>query len=173
MDAFAEVFEGLRRDVFRVACRLVGEDDANDVVMEAFLKSWQALPRFRGGSSLKTWLFRITYNCAVDTLRARQRAHTIRLADLQPGNEEEEPEIKDERQKPPDQLAADAETAVQVNRALEQLPAEHRTALLLRFADGMTYAEIASATGVSIGTVMSRLFNGKLKLKKVLRTMQL
>jgi RNA polymerase sigma-70 factor (ECF subfamily) len=61
-----------------------------------------------------------------------------------------------------------AETQGQVRRALERLPAEHRTALLMRYADDMSYAEIAAATGVSIGTVMSRLFYGKRKLKALL-----
>jgi len=74
VEAFAEVFEALRPLVFSVANRLVGPNDAEDVVMETYLKAWQGLPRFRGKSSLKTWLYRISRNCSLDFIRSRQRA---------------------------------------------------------------------------------------------------
>ena len=72
MDAFAELFEPLRSMAYAVACRIVGANDAEDVVMKAYLKAWQSLPRFRGGSSTKTWLYRITYNVTCDWLRRRR-----------------------------------------------------------------------------------------------------
>lgn len=72
MDAFAELFEPLRAKIYAVACRLVGASEADDVVMETFLKAWQALPRFGGRSTLSTWLCRIARNQALDLLRKRQ-----------------------------------------------------------------------------------------------------
>jgi RNA polymerase sigma-70 factor (ECF subfamily) len=73
MEAFAALFEELRPMVYEVACRLVGPSDADDVVMETYLKAWRAIPRFNRRAALKTWLYRVTYNCALDFLRSRQR----------------------------------------------------------------------------------------------------
>ena len=166
MDAFAAVFEPLRPTVYAVACRLVGPSDAEDVVMETFLKAWQAIPRFNRHSSLKTWLYRITYNCAVDRIRARQRLRETPLDDEADGGSAGS--IPDDSAPRPDEVLAGSETIDRVRSAMGRLPAEHRTALLLRFSDGLSYAGIAAATGVSIGTVMSRLFNGKRKLRRIL-----
>lgn len=167
MDAFAAIFEGMRPDVFRVACRLVGEEEAKDVVMEAFLKAWQAIPRFSGRSSLRTWLYRITYNCSIDFLRARRHRseESLSAADGRDGTMRE---VEDETGRRPCEILAETELAEKVTSALSLLPHEHRVTLELRYSDGLSYMEIASATGVSIGTVMSRLFNGKRKLRRIL-----
>ena len=167
MEAFATVFEGLRPDVFRVACRLVGVDDAKDIVMDAFLKAWQAIPRFAARSSLRTWLYRITYNCAVDYLRGRQHRGEEPLSES--GVETDQiPDLQDTSSRRPDEILSGMELAEKMAAALVRLPIEHRATLELRYSDGLSYTEIASATGVSIGTVMSRLFNGKRKLRKIL-----
>lgn len=167
VDAFAELFEDMRSTLFSVACRLVGPVDADDVVMETYLKAWQAIPRFSGRSSLKTWLYRITHNCALDHIRKRQRTkeHTMPSND---GERDLLAEIADERTGTPDELAEKAELVLQVREALKRLSRDHAVALQLRYSDGLSYAEIAAATGVSLGTVMSRLFNAKRKLRTVL-----
>ncbi len=167
MNAFAEVFEPLRGVLHAVACRLVGPDDADDVVMETFLRAWQALPRFNRRSALKTWLYRIARNGAVDVLRRKQRRNELFLGSTE-ADEPVEYDLPDTTHPGPDQLVAQAEDAAWVLAALARLPALHRVALELRYADGLAYGEIAAATGVSIGTVMSRLFNGKRKLRKLL-----
>ncbi|MBN1672752.1 MAG: sigma-70 family RNA polymerase sigma factor [Kiritimatiellae bacterium] len=167
MDAFAVVFEDLRPMAYAVACRLVGPDEAEDVVMESYLKAWQAVPTFKGRSSVKTWLYRITYNCGLDFVRARQRRKERVLS----GEEDSRlgvADMPDEVEPGPDGRLQQSELNAEIGRALAQLPAEHRVTLQLRFADGLSYAEIAAATGVSIGTVMSRLFNGKRKLRRIL-----
>jgi len=166
MDAFASLFESLRPMVHAVAYRLTGPNDADDVVMDSYLKAWKSLPRFRRRSSLKTWMYRITCNCAIDCLRSRQR----RLDRTVSGGKEgvEWSAIADRREVAPDKALARAETAGAVCAALAKLPAEHRITLELRFVDGMAYAEIAAATRVMIGTVMSRLYYGKRKLRKLL-----
>lgn len=167
VDAFAELFEELRPMVFSIAYRLVGPDEADDVVMETYLKAWQAIPRFNLRSSLKTWVYRVTRNCALDSVRARQR-HRARVVG-EVDTERDIAQIADERPVHPADRMATAETVDQVQAAMAKMAPEHRTALQLRFSDGLTYAEIAAATGVSIGTVMSRLFNGKRKLSRILR----
>jgi len=169
-EAFAALFEGLRPGVHAIAGRWVPFHEAEDVVMETYIKAWQSLPRFRGGSSLKTWLFRIAYNCSMDYMRTRYRnnAHVVLEGDRGGEGDLPLPEAPDERVvAPADQMVAE-ERAVAVRRALAQIPEEHRVTLMLRFADGLSYAEIAAATGVSIGTVMSRLFYGKRRLKQCL-----
>jgi len=168
VEAFASLFESFRPMLFKVACRLVGEGEAEDVVMDTYLKAWQALPRFGGRASLKTWLYRIAYNCSVDCLRAKERQtrRFVRVSEL----ESDQPlDFPDPRQASADRLLGDEETAESVRQALTQLTADHHAALLMRYADDMSYSEIAAATGVSIGTVMSRLFYGKRKLKEAMR----
>ena len=164
MEAFAELFESFRPTVHAVATRLVGPAEAGDVVMEAYLKAWQGLPGFRRASSLKTWLFRIVYNCALDVLRARAR----RKEEPLPCQREEEGGRHEENAgtaEAPDALVERSDMVEVVKRAMRELSAEHRTTLELRYVEGLSYAEIAAATGVSIGTVMSRLFNGKRRLQ--------
>lgn len=166
MDAFAELFEPLRAMVHAIAYRMVGPDDADDVVMETYLKAWQAIPRFSGRASLKTWLYRITHNCAIDLIRKRSRRKECVLTS---GDEEgRERQFADETQPAPDEELSRRELVHEVRAALGQLPDLHRVALQLRYADGLSYTEIAASTGVSIGTVMSRIFNGKRKLRTIL-----
>jgi RNA polymerase sigma-70 factor (ECF subfamily) len=164
-DAFAAVFEDLRPAVFAVASRLVGPVDANDVVMDTYLKAWQSLPGFRGQSSLKSWLYRIARNCALDCLRRQKREGQHVVADP---DDAAARSVADERQVPPDRQLESEETRASVQEGLARLSAEHRLILELRYADGLSYAELASATGVSIGTVMSRLFHAKRRLRRVL-----
>ena len=166
MNAFAALFEGQRTVIQRMASQIVGESDAYDVTMTVFLKAWQSLPSFQGRSSLRTWLYRVMYRAAIDHLRARK----VREAPAAPDRDgtPAEREIPDERQKRPDELVADAELARHVTVALDRLTAEHRTALLLRYMEGLSYLEMASVMGVSPGTVMSRLFNARRKLRGLL-----
>lgn len=164
MDAFSALFETMRPMAFSIACRLVGPTDADDIVMNTYLKAWKAMPRFKGRSSLKTWTYRIVHNCALDFIRSRKRIKEVPF----PGGDEMD--MPDSAQTIPDEAAALSDDASHLHTALGFLSNDHRTALLLRFSDGLSYAEIAAATGVSTGTVMSRLFNAKRKLRKVLES---
>lgn len=166
MDAFAELFEPLRPKVFAAAVRLVGAQDAEDVVMDTFLRAWKALPGFRGGSSLQTWLLRIARNRALDVLRAR-RAEPFRF-ELDAPVEPDAParEIADRGQPDPAERAADRIDAGRARTALKAMDEPHRRVLELRYEDDMSYAEIAATLGVRIGTVMSRLFHARRKLAR-------
>ena len=167
MEAFTELFESFRPSIYAAASRLAGPDDVEDVVMETYLKAWQALPRFRGGSTLKTWVYRIAHNCAVDVLRRRERRKEVLLPETE-AEHDGLANLPDTRQPAPDEAMARSELASEVRAALNELPVEHRTVLLLRFADGLSCREIAAVVGVSIGTVLSRLFYGKRKLRRIL-----
>ncbi len=168
MDAFAELFEPLRSKVHSVACRMVGPQDAEDIVMDTFLKAWQALPGFRGDAALHTWLLRIARNRCLDVIRSR-RAQPMKFELDAPAPGGDAPvQIHDPGQATPDELAANRLDARAAHAALATLDDVHREALLLKYEDGLSYAEIAAAQGVRIGTVMSRLFNARRKLARAM-----
>ena len=167
MDAFAALFEPLRTRIHAVACRLVGPDDAEDVVMDTFLKAWQALPKFAGRSTLSTWLCGIARHQALDLLRRRSR----RERDRQVGRDDNDPltHAQDITQSSPSELARQHDDQSTVSRAMQALPELHSQILLLRYVDELSYNEISAALGISIGTTMSRLFNAKRKLRDAVR----
>jgi RNA polymerase sigma-70 factor (ECF subfamily) len=167
IDAFMELFEGARPMVFSVVYRIVGPNDAEDVLMDTTLKAWKALPGFTGRSGLRTWLCRIAHNCAVDHLRRCPRWVGQGTDEARGGADPAV--LPDPAQRHPAAALAGAELDEHIRGALESLSPEHQSTLLLRFVDGLGYAEIAAATGVSIGTVMSRLFNGRRKMMRLLK----
>lgn len=169
VDAFAAVFESYRTLAYRVAYRLVGPDDAQDVVMDTYLKAWQALPDFEGRASLKTWLCRIARNCALDRLRRRQREDRRQISAYDPEMAPLVERVPDRPGQGPDDRAVASETGALIEKALAQLSPEHRAVLLLREVDGLSYGEIAAAVGIHIGTVMSRLFYARHRMQRLLR----
>lgn len=170
MDAFLALFEDSRATIHSVAWRLVGPDEAEDVVMETYLRAWKSIPCFSGRSAVRTWLCRIAHNCSVDWLRKRR--HMVQPFEagesLDGEGSGERDQVADTRQREASEIMAGAELQDAINAALATVSPEHRTVLLLRFSDGLSYSEIAEGVGVSIGTVMSRLFNGRRKLLKAL-----
>jgi RNA polymerase sigma-70 factor (ECF subfamily) len=171
VEAFAAVFEQFRPLLHRIACRLVGVDDGEDVVMDTYLKAWKAIPRFRGDAALRSWLCTATRNCALDYLRRRRRDDE-RLVHDAPDGDDETPlleRLADPQAEGSDRRAERVDVGGELAAALRELSADHRTTLLLREVDGLSYKEVAAATGVNIGTVMSRLFYAKHKLRNLLR----
>ncbi|MCF7837177.1 MAG: sigma-70 family RNA polymerase sigma factor [Candidatus Marinimicrobia bacterium] len=166
LDAFAALFEPLRGKLRAVAWRLVGPADAEDIVMDTFLKAWQALPGFDGRSALATWLYRIARNRALDW-RRRQQARPAESFDA--GDyEDHDPRTVDHQAESPAEAAARADDQAWVRRALDQLPQLHRQIVLLHYVDGLRYHEIAAALDLPQGTVMSRLFHARRKLRALL-----
>lgn len=156
--------------VFSVAYRVVGPNEAEDVVMDTYIKAWKAIPGFSGRAAPRTWLCSIAHNCAVDYLRRGKRAT---FSEDMPVPHAVTPEsIPDPSLRSPLDTMVDRETETHIQAALTSLSPEHRIALLLRYADELSYSEIAAATGVSMGTVMSRLFNGRRKLMKLLSALK-
>lgn len=177
MEAFAALFEDLRPVLHRVAFRLVGRDDCDDVVMDTYLKLWTALPTFRGRTpSLKSWACKTLRNCALDALRKRDRRRVREFsADATPPDDEglgPHERIPDPSAQSADEVASRHDQVELVRQALATLSEEHRQVLLLREADELSYREIADAAGVSIGTVMSRLFYAKRRLKTALKELE-
>ncbi len=166
VEAFVRLFEPLRPLVHAVARRLVGDSDAEDVVMETYLRAWTHLPGYRGGASLKTWILRIARNACLDLLRRRTARPTSSLS----GETSDDPvvfDVDDPTASSPSEEAETRDSVLMLRSALARLDAPHRQVLLMRYGDGLSYGEIAAAAGVPIGTVMSRLFNAKRKLRAI------
>ena len=163
-DAFNLLVLKYQRKVTRLVGRLVrNPDEADDVVQEAFIKAYRALPQFRGDSAFYTWLYRIAVNTAKNHLVA-QGKRPISLSELTSNDAEEEsfelPVVSTDNNTPEAELMS-KQVADAVNRAVSALPEELRTALNLREIDGLSYEEIAEAMNCPIGTVRSRIFRAR------------
>jgi RNA polymerase sigma-70 factor (ECF subfamily) len=139
---------------------------AEDVAQETFVRAWRGMGRFRGESSFKTWLYRIATNVARTHLDRHGRQ--ARIADRSLDDEAEPLQAGDVPSPAPD-----AETSLvrreAIDRALSELPDELRLALVLRDVEGLDYKEIAGVTGAPIGTVESRIFRARRRLRTLLR----
>jgi len=151
---------------YNVAYRILGDPDAaSDATQDGFLKAYKAIGQFRGGS-FKAWLLRIVTNVCYDQLRLRQRRPTDSLDDLL-SDPDHVPALINGREGP-EAHAVRAELNRVIQACITTLPADQRTTLVLSDIQGMNYQEIAEATGVSIGTVKSRLSRGRAKLREAL-----
>ncbi|TME88341.1 MAG: sigma-70 family RNA polymerase sigma factor [Chloroflexi bacterium] len=166
--AFEDLARREERALYRHALRIVGTtSDAEDIVQDALFSAWRSIASFQG-LSFRAWLFRIATNRALDHLRSRKRRPEL---PLDPPDDDDvtwaEPVAAG-----PDltQLVGDREALAAVEAALGSLPAEQRTALLLRDVEGFAYEEIAVITSVEIGTVKSRIHRGRLAVRNVLIT---
>ncbi len=164
LGAFNDLVELYQDQLFALVARMVPDrDQASDAVQEAFFSAYRNLAGFRGGS-VKSWLNRICVNAAMDAQRARKRRP------VQPY-----PEFEDESWQPPtgpeadpERLALTAERSHVLNGALARITDDQRDAIVLFDIQGFDYAEIAELTGVSLGTVKSRIHRGRLALRGLL-----
>jgi RNA polymerase sigma-70 factor (ECF subfamily) len=167
--AFRRLVERHQRRAFAIAMGLVrDENDARELVQDAFLRVYKGLNSFQGGSSFFTWLYRIVTNLAIDLMRKPGR----RDAELQDGQVIDEatefPLISRIDGADPMDVLRRQEIAARIKTALEALPPYHRGVILMREVEGMSYEEMAQAMGVSKGTIMSRLFHARQKLQRAL-----
>ncbi len=165
-EALNELFRRYRLVAYRVAYRLLGnEADALDAVQEAFVKALTHLPGFEGRSSFKTWLLRVVSNASLDLGRQRGRREALSFDAMGPKNREEvEPLVAD--------LAGHELERADLRRilqqALDQLPSAQRQTFVLHAEAGLSYREVAGVLNISIGTVMSRLYYARQKLRTLL-----
>jgi RNA polymerase sigma-70 factor (ECF subfamily) len=145
-------------------------DEARDVCQEALLRAWRGLENFTGEAQLFTWLYRIVVNLCVDHLR-RKRLECVPLDEAIGIAEKPDAAIAfGSTRVCPDPAAhlQDRELGRRIARALDELPLAHRTVLMLREIEGLSYGEIAEVVGCPVGTVMSRLFHARKRMQKLL-----
>lgn len=147
--------------VASVVSRLVSEPDAiEDVVQEAFIKAYRALPGFRGDSQFFTWIYRIATNTAKNHLESLGRRPSYRGQDIDDVAQIDMPE-KLREQDTPDGLLARKQLEDHLQKALTALPEDLKVALTLREFEGMSYQEISEIMDTPIGTVRSRIFRAR------------
>lgn len=162
--AFGELYEQFETMVYNLAFRMSGNRaDAEDIAQETFIRAYRHLRKFKGKSSLKTWMFRIALNCANTRLRRRGRRLAHRVDDSEPALERAADESRS-----PEERAVATDLSATVRVGLEQLPPHYREAVLLRDFEDMNYSEIAEVLGVRIGTVRSRIARGREQLRQLL-----
>lgn len=166
-DAFRLLVEQYEKRVFAMAFQIVkSREDAEDIVQESFVKAYLSLAEFRGDGSFYTWLYRIVYNLALDYKRRISRRGGASV-ELDETIAHQANAFMGKMDMPGDALDR-REQREALKRALNGLSEEHRVAVMLRELDGLSYEEIAEVTGVSRGTVMSRLHYARKKLQSVL-----
>src|SRR6266403_3415475 len=151
-----------QRKLARLLSRLVRDaGEVEDVTQEAFIKAYRALPSFRGESAFYTWLYRIAINTAKNHFAAQgRRAPTRSSSDLEDAeNLEDGLAFRDDAT--PDALLLSKQVGEAVNRAIERLPEDLRTAIVLRELEGMSYDEIATAMNCPVGTVRARIIRAR------------
>jgi len=160
--AFQELYDRFSPMVYNLCLRLSGDPvRAQDLSQEVFLRVFKGLPRYRGGSSLKTWIYRI----ALNHCRGRLGRRTLETEDWSAGQWDQGP--ADPARGPEETLLA-RDRGMRVTAALLALPVRFREAVVLRDMDGLTYEEIAAVLGVRIGTVRSRIARGRERLRVLL-----
>ena len=160
--AFELLVMKYQRKLGRLLSRMVRDPgEVEDVTQEAFIKAYRALPNFRGESAFYTWLYRIAINTAKNYLVALgRRAPTTTEFDNEDAESFDDAEaLRDTAT--PENLLMGREVATAVNRAVEALPEDLRTAITLREIEGLSYEEIAGVMNCPIGTVRSRIFRAR------------
>jgi RNA polymerase sigma-70 factor, ECF subfamily len=172
MAAFRRVVERHQGRAFALALALVrDENDARELVQDAFVRVYKSLASFQGNSTFFTWLYRIITNLSIDLLRKPGR-QTVDLDEshrlAEDSVEADLPFVSRLDGADPEDVVRRAEIAARLQTALDALPSYHRAVIVLREIDGLSYEEMAHAMGVSKGTIMSRLFHARQKLQRAL-----
>jgi RNA polymerase sigma-70 factor (ECF subfamily) len=171
-EAFRALVVRYQRKVYAVALGIVKDPDlAWDVAQEAFVRVHEHLAEFKGESAFSTWVFRITTHLGIDAVRRERRS---RKDDVDEMRDEDLTDAGEGILATP--LGTDPQASVlrkellgKIQAALATLPEKHRTILVLREIEGLSYEELAERLGIHKGTVMSRLFHARKKMQAALR----
>ena len=161
-----------QRKIMRLLSRMIRDQaEVEDVAQEAFIKAYRALPQFRGDSAFYTWLYRIAINTARNWLSSNsRRPSTPSSYENEDGETFDEMDNLTDNTTPESELAS-RQIAQTVNKAIEDLPEDLRTAIVLREIEGMSYEDIAQSMNCPIGTVRSRIFRAREAIATKLRPM--
>jgi RNA polymerase sigma-70 factor (ECF subfamily) len=167
--AYEDLLARFQQPAYTLALRLLNDSsEAADVVQEVFLKVFRNIGNFRGQSSLKTWIYRITVNEAHNARRwfFRHRRREVELDT--PDDVRNWNEVLPDHSRSPFEAACDREQQVMIEAALERINPIFRDAVVLRDITGLTYDEVADVLNVSLGTVKSRILRGREALREEL-----
>lgn len=174
--SFRTLVELHQSRLFAVAYGMLRDrDDAMDVVQDAFIKAHKKLAEFEGNAAFSTWLYRICVNLCIDRKRAEARRRKVDLDDALATNLGDDSLYADSEiggrlsGTNPLKNTGDKELGAEIGRALELLTEDHRSILLLREVEGMSYEEISDTLGIPRGTVMSRLFHARKNMQRLMR----
>ena len=164
VESFNQLILRWERPIYALAYRVIGrEEEARDVVQEAFLRAFRALPGFKGQAKFSSWLYRITLNLCRDFIRRQRRAPVVQMP-------EDMDALEAVAERGPvesiEDLAARRELTAVVEEAMALLPEEQRTAIILKEYHGMTFQEIADLQGCPLSTVKTRLYQGLSVLRR-------
>ena len=160
-EAFGELVEKYQARLYSSIVQIFGPRDAEDIAQDAFVKAFQKLDSFKGTSGFYTWLYRIAFNTAVSHLRKQPSVKSIDELQEAIGDN-----LADDSQRPDDSLER-KECRRQIQSALQLLSEEHRTILILREVEQMSYEVLANLFQVPVGTVRSRLHRARMCLREV------
>ena len=170
-DAFREIVARFERPVFGLVLRMVRDrPTAEDLVQEAFVKAYRGLGGYDPARKLSSWLFKIAHNTAIDHLRRRE-PETVPL-EAPPGGEDDAPGLDrvlaDTSSRGPEVAAARGELAAALEAAVAGLRPAYRDVVVLRFAEGLAYEEIADVAGLPLGTVKTYIHRARKELAAAL-----
>jgi RNA polymerase sigma-70 factor, ECF subfamily len=168
-EAFRALVERHSRSVFRLAFRMTGnEQDAEDVVQESFLRAYRQLGRFESRANFGTWLYRITANCAVDLMRARQARH-----DQARGESLDDTAVELRTDAPgPERLSESSEIQRRIAAAMARLSPLERAAFTLRHHEGRSIDEISRMLGLGTSAAKHSVFRAVRKLRAALEPLR-
>ncbi|MBZ5498436.1 MAG: sigma-70 family RNA polymerase sigma factor [Acidobacteriia bacterium] len=170
-EAFEEIFKRYHSMVFSLTIRILGDrEEALDVSQEVFFSVFRKLHRFRGESSLKTWIYRIAINRASNRCRwwnRLRRRGTVSLDEhLSNDDSRTLSESLESAGNTPEEALLLQEKRLEIERSLQGLPVQQRVAVIMRDVEGLSYEEIAELLRISLGTVKSRIARGREELKR-------
>jgi RNA polymerase sigma-70 factor (ECF subfamily) len=167
LEAFSDLVRRYDRNIFRIAQHIThNEEDAQDVVQEAFLKAYQNLDQFQGNSKFYTWLVRIAVNEALMKLRRRRTDRTVSIdEDVETEEGTMQREVADWSPNP-EQLYGQSELSDILKKTIQGLPPGFRMVFVLRDVEGLSTEETAEMLGLSIPAVKSRLLRARLQLRE-------
>lgn len=174
--AYRELVERYQTRAFRIAYDILqSQEDAEDVVQESFVKAYLSLKHFQEKSAFYTWFYRIVYNMSIDHKRKRSRRGGVALEfdESYLNTEGADSSYLYEPVQTPDDMLKRKEQAQDISKVLNTISDEHRTVMMLREIDGLSYDRIAEVVGVSKGTVMSRLHYARKKLQEGLKDLKM
>lgn len=169
-DACAELVTEHQRMVYQLSLNLLGDhNEALDLSQEVFFRVFRTLPGFRGQSTLRTWIYRIVVNQARNRQRFWRRRHRAQQVSLDDHIRNHGELLAPRNSFAPDVMLGQKLAAERIRGALDRLPFDQKTALVLREIDGLSYEEIGFSLGIAVGTVKSRLARAREGLRAQLR----